>query len=237
MIRKLVGAAAGLGLIAAMGACNISATIGNNAAGADDSASLTRHFVNSREYAQSATLREHYVDFSFDYPSRWSVTPQPINGTAQNYVRVSAPMINGYEPFAFAVGSAWGSGDPARDRDTMEAGTLALAARFGADLADYRIVSTGPGRIGGYDSYGWRFTATAPGVRDEPPVRVWGRGDIILSPGEARGVTLITLATSRNREVDRVEDLGNSGTLKALHDSFRLGTGGGESAGIASPAG
>jgi len=231
MIRKLVRAAAGFGLIAASGGCNSSSSVGNNAAGAADAAaSLTRHFVNSRDNARSATLRDYYADFSFDYPSRWSVTPQAMDGSAQNYVRVSAPMINGYEPFAFSVGSAWGSGDRARDRDTMHAGTLELAARFGADLPDYRIVSSGPARIGDYDSYGWRFTATAPGVRDEPPVRVYGRGDIILPPGETRGVTLITFATSRNREVARVEDLGNSGTLKALHDSFRLGAGGGAAA-------
>ena len=229
MIRKLVRAVAGLGLIAPLAACDFSVSIGNNAA-ADVAAPASRHFVNSRDNARSATLRDHYVDFSFDYPSNWSVTPQPINGTAQNYVRVSAPMINGYEPFAFSVGSAWGTGDTARDRAAMEAGTLELAARFGSDLQDYRIVSAGPTRLGNYNGYGWRFTATAPGVRDEPPIQVYGRGDIILPPGETRGATLITFVTSRNREVSRAEDVGESGTLKALLDSFRLGAGGGAAA-------
>jgi len=213
MIRKLVRAVAGLGLIAPLAACDFSVSIGNNAA-ADVAAPASRHFVNSRDNARSATLRDHYVDFSFDYPSNWSVTPQPINGTAQNYVR----------------GSAWGTGDTARDRAAMEAGTLELAARFGSDLQDYRIVSAGPTRLGNYNGYGWRFTATAPGVRDEPPIQVYGRGDIILPPGETRGATLITFVTSRNREVSRAEDVGESGTLKALLDSFRLGAGGGAAA-------
>lgn len=227
-----MAAAAGLGLIAVLGGCDSSAGVGNNAAVANAAdASPFRHFVNSRANARSPTLRDHYVDFSFDHPSRWSVSPQPTDGSGQNYVRVAAPMINGYEPFAFHVGAVWGTGDAPRDRAMMEAGILDFAGRFGSVFQEYRIVGSGPDRVGGYDSYGWRFTATAPGVRDEPPVQVYGRGDLILPPGATRGVTLITLATSRNREIGRVEDVGETGTLKALLDSFRLGSGGGANAG------
>jgi hypothetical protein len=221
MIRELICAAAGLGLIGAVVGCNFPADTGTDNV-ATAAASPTRRFVNSPDNARSTNLRDHYVDFAFAYPSNWSATPQAIDGSAQNYVRVAAPLINGYEPFAFHVGSAWGTGNAGRDRAAMAAGVRELANRFGAHFQDYRIVAAGPARVGNYDSYGWRFTASVPGVRNEPPVQVLGRGDIILPPGATRGVTLITLATSRNREVRRAEEVGEGGTLKALLDSFRL---------------
>ena len=188
------------------------------------SSSAISHFANSPERAGSMALRDAYVDFSFDYPARWSETPQPIDGTAQNYVRVAAPMVNGYEPFAFLVGYASGTGNAARDRSSLPAATQALAAQFGATLQDYRIVSSGPGRIAGYDSYGWRFTASGPGVGGEPPVQIYGRGDLILPPGASRGVTLVTMATSRAGDIHSAAEVGERAPLKAILDSFRLAT-------------
>jgi hypothetical protein len=185
-------------------------------------ASGVAHFANSPETARSMALRDAYVDFSFDYPAGWSVTPQPLDGTAQNYVRVAAPMVDGYEPYAFLVGYASATGNAARDRASLPAATLDLAARFGAGLRDYRIVSSGPGRLAGYDSQGWRFTANGPGAQGEPPVQIYGRGDLILPPGAARGVVLVTLATSRAADVHEAAEVGERGTLRAILDSFRL---------------
>jgi hypothetical protein len=187
-------------------------------------ASGIAHFVNSPDSARSMALRDAYVDFSFDYPARWSQTPQPIDGTAQNYVRVAAPMVNGYEPEAFLVGYVAGTGNAARDRASLPAGTLALAGQFGASLQNYRIVSSGPARVGGYDSYGWRFTATAPGVNGEPPVQIYGRGDLILPPGASRGVTLVAMATSRAGDIHNAAEVGERGALKAILNSFRVAT-------------
>jgi hypothetical protein len=225
MMRRTVIAAAALAAIATLGACGGSGGSGggNGAATAKAPATGTRHFVNSRENARSAALRENYADFSFDYPAGWSITPQQTDGTAQNYVRIAAPMINGYEPFAVHVGYASGTGDAAADRRTIESGTRQFAQQFGASFQDYRIVSVGPQRLGTHDGHGWRFTAVAPGIAGGAPVQVYGRGDIILPPGATRGVTIITLATSRTDEVASAEQLGEAGTLKALYDSFRLG--------------
>jgi hypothetical protein len=221
MMRRSCGL---LGLVM-LAACNVS--IGNNQAADNQSAaSATTHFVNSPANARSTALRDHYADFSFDYPARWSVTPQPTDGTAQNYVRVAAPMMMGYEPYAVMVGFAFGSGDAARDRISIESGTLDLAGRFGRSFEEYRIVSAGPARVGSYDSYGWRFTASARGLREgEPRVQVYGRGDIVLPPGATRGITLVTLATSRADDVHGAADVGETGVLKTVLDSFRIGTG------------
>jgi hypothetical protein len=210
--------------VAMLAACNVS--IGNNQAANDQgvAAPANTHFVNSRDNARSAALREHYADFSFDYPTRWSVSPQPTDGTAQNYVRVAAPMIMGYEPYAVMVGFAYGTGDAARDRASIEAGTLDLAGRFGRSFEEYRIVSAGPATVGPYDSHGWRFTASAPGLREgEPRVQVYGRGDIVLPPDATKGITLVTLATSRADDVRGPAEVGETGVLKAVLDSFRLG--------------
>src|SRR4029079_2685722 len=78
------------------------------------------HFVNSRANALSDSLQRAYVDFTFDYPSSWEVTPPRTDGTERNYVRVSAPEINGFEPISFHVGLAVGSGDAERDRGDIE---------------------------------------------------------------------------------------------------------------------
>ena len=185
-------------------------------------ASGTTHFVNSPVNASSMALRDAYVDFSFDYPAHWSQTPQPLDGTAMNYVRVAAPLVNGYEPYAFLVGYASGSGNAARDRASLPTSTLDLAARFGASLQDYRVVSSGPGRIAGYDSYGWRFTAGGPGAEGEARVQIYGRGDLILPPGATHGVVLVTMATSRAGDVHDAAEVGERGVLKAILDSFRL---------------
>ena len=197
---------------------------GGNSAGqeAQAAATGTTHFVNSPENARSMALRDAYVDFSFDYPARWSVTPQPIDGTARNYVRVAAPLVNGYEPYAFLVGFASGTGNAARDRASLPAATRELAASFGAGLQDYQIVSSGPGRIAGFESYGWRFTASGPGADGAPPVQIYGRGELILPPGASRGVTLVALATSRAGDVHSAAEVGRSGPLKAILDSFHL---------------
>ena len=73
-------------------------------------------------------------------------------------------------------------------------------ARHASSAPPSRIIRSSrraPGGSRGYDSYGWRFTATAPGIGGEPPVQIYGRGDLILPPGASRGVTLVSLATSR----------------------------------------
>lgn len=218
----LAVSAAALGL----GGCELSVG-GSNETGdaAADSAAATgkTRFVNSRANARSAQLREHYADFSFDYPANWRVAPQRSDAGAQNYVRVAAPLIQGYEPFAFHVGFASGDGDAERDRAMIESGTPQLAEQFGGTFQNYRVVSVGPERVGGQDSYGWRFTATAPAVDGGAPVQVYGRADIVLPPGATSGVFIISLATSRTAEVRSAAEVGEVGTLKGVLDSFRLG--------------
>jgi hypothetical protein len=222
MKARIVLAVAGLCAVAALAACGEGGEPPANETAAPAPATGMRRFVNSRDNARTVALRDNYTDFSFDYPAGWSVTPQPVDGTAQNYVRVAAPMIDGYEPFAVHVGFASGTGDAEADRRTIQSGMRAFAHQYGSSFEDYRIVSVGPDRVGAHASHGWRFTAVARAVGGGAPVQIYGRGDIVLPPGATRGVAIITLATSRTDEVTSAGQVGETGQLKALYESFRL---------------
>ena len=227
-MRKIIAASAAC---AALAACDFSVgtgaggnSAGNSAttAGTAAKAPAMTRFVNSRENARSDTLREHYADFSFYYPSDWTVSPQRTDGTAQNYVRVASPPVDGFEAYAVHVGSAYGSGDAERDARDFEQALPGIAEQFGSTMPNYRVASIGRGRVASYDTHNWRFSATAPSPKGGEPVQIYGRGDIILPPGATRGVLMITLATSRADDVRRPEDVGETGILKAVYDSFRL---------------
>ena len=214
-------------LILALGACDVSTGTNGSASGAEAAPAAaptaTARFVNSRENARTPTLREHYVDFSFDYPANWRITPPKTDGTERNFVRVAAPLDMGFEPYAFHVGSAYGSGDPETDRRQFEQIIPQFASQFGSNFQNYRVVSIGPARLGDYDSYGWLFTASAPDVRGGAPVQVYGRGDVVLPAGNTEGVLLISLATSRAGDINSPDQVGASGPLREIFDSFRIG--------------
>ena len=183
----------------------------------------TAHFVNSRDNALSENLRRFYVDFAFDYPSSWAVTPPRTDGTERNFVRVAAPEMDGYEPVAFHVGMATGSGNAERDRHDIEQALPRVAEGFGSGLHNYRVASVGRARVGSYDSWNWRFAATDPGEADARPARIAGRGDILLPPGADRGVLIISIVTDSTGLAPDPAQVGESGPLKAVYDSFRLG--------------
>ena len=216
-------------LLAALVGCDASTGNGSgeNANQAVEAAPATLRFVNSRQNALSDTLRRFYVDFSFDYPSSWAVTPPRTDGTERNFVRVAAPPIDGYEPFSFLVASASGSGDAERDRRDIERALPAVAEQFGATLENYRVASTGRARVGVHDSWNWRFSGTSPGVEGGRPARINGRGDIVLPPGATRGVLIVSFVTDRAGEAAGPAEVGKAGTLKTVYDSFRLGGSGG----------
>lgn len=208
---------------------NASSGAGANAslvvnASSADQADVDREmvrFVNSTTNATSEGLRRNYLDFSFEYPAGWTVTPQRNDGTDRNYVRVAPPPIDGYEPFAFHVGYASANSDA--ERTVLEQSLPQFAEQFGSSMQDYRVTSIGRDQVGEYESLTWRFSATAPAmVKGGQPAQIYGRGDIVLPPGATRGVTIISLMTNRTDEARGPAEVGESGTLKAVFDSFRL---------------
>jgi hypothetical protein len=221
---KLALTATGIGVLT-LAACNFPIGNGSNGnAGSTATApAQPKHYVNDRSRATTPLLRENYVDFSFDYPERWTMTPQGNAGTDGNFVRVAAPAVNGFEPFAVHFGTFAGSGDAEADRRNMEAGAPQFAGQFGSSLSNYQLVSVGPSTVGPYRAYGWRFTATAPGPNGGPTVRIFGRGDFVLPPGATHGLTIVSLVTDRTTETQSAQQVGESGTLKAVFDSLQIG--------------
>src|SRR5580692_2882496 len=72
-------------------------------------------FVNSQADAKSPDLAAHYVDFSFDYPANWKVSPETGTPTAANFVKVERDDADGITIENFAVGEFGGTGDPDKD--------------------------------------------------------------------------------------------------------------------------
>lgn len=220
-MRKL-GAIA---FVAALGGCDVNFSVGGNGSETTNQTtpSATRRFVNSQQNARSDFLREHYTDFSFEYPSDWAMPPQSDDGDAQNYVRVQGQFVDGYEPFQVSVGATFGTGDAAYDQQALAQYVPQFAEQFGQGFQNYRVVSVGPEQVGRYRSEGFRFTASGPGQNGGAPVQIYGRVDFVLPPGATKGIAISIFATSRTTEVTSAEQVGESGTLRAILDSFQVG--------------
>jgi len=209
-------------LLVVLAGCEVKIGSGGNDSNATEGEAKAgpamTHFVNSRANARSEPLQQYYVDFSFDYPAEWQVAPQTAGDQASNYVNLTAPTVRGRVPYAVNVGYSFGTGNAESDRTEMARALPAIARQFGQTWGDYRITSIGEDRIGNYDSHNWRFSAR---TTDAAASQVYGRGDIILPPGATRGVLILSLATEAS-EVRSPADVGESGPIEAIHDSFRL---------------
>ena len=216
-MKRLVMAAA---LLMALAGCEVKVgSVGNDSGETKaDALPATTRFANSRANARSEPLRRHYVDFSFEYPADWQVARQTAGDQATNYVNLTAPTVSGQIPHAVNVGYAFGTGNAESDRREMARALPDIARQFGQSWADYRIISVGEDRVGNYDSHNWRFSAH---TTDAAASLVYGRGDIILPPGATRGVLILSLATEAS-DVESPADVGESGPIKTIHDSFRL---------------
>ena len=208
-------------LLAALGGCDANGNgVGDDRASEPALPAMNR-FVNSRANARSEALQLHYVDFSFEYPADWQMAKQTPGDQARNYVNLIAAAPPGRRvPYAINFGHAFGTGNAESDRVGMAQALPAIAQRFGQGWTDYRITSTGEGRVGRYPSYNWRFSAR---TSDAGAVPVYGRGDIVLPAGSTRGLLIVSLATGAS-EVRSPIEVGESGPIKAIHDSLELAT-------------
>lgn len=210
----------------ALAGCNELSQPGNtasvtvNALAPAPASTGTQRFVNSRANAVSEGLQRNYVDFHFDYPQGWIISPQRNDGTDANFVRVASPLDRGFVAYAFHVGTAYGSGNADSDRRDMERELPGVARRFGSTLTNYEVVRIGPDQIGQYNTMGWHFTAR-PGTSNDP-VTIYGRGDILLPPGARRGVLIITMTTDRSLDIRSTDDIARSAAMRTVFESFRL---------------
>ena len=205
----------GLGVFLFLALGSLPNTNNNNRAPAP-----ARHAADTTTYTNSRSqftgkLEDHYVDFSFDYPSSWK---RKDAGKADdpNFVKVENGTSDNFTIENFAVGYFTGQ------RELMPQLANQMSQQLSRSFPEYRKVSEGETSVGSYSGYEVRFTshvATSP--RGE--VDIWGR--CILLPGNTggKGAVLIMLASSVGNEVKGPEDVGEKGELPVILNSFRFG--------------
>jgi len=178
------------------------------------------HFVNARDNARAPALAAHFVAFSFDYPSTWTLDPRTGSPTASNFVKVARRDAEQTELESVAVGSFHGPGAGPVEPALLPALLDDLESQAAAGFRAYRRVDAGAVTIDGRPARQIRFTAA--GFAGGRPLRVFGR--IILLPGpSADGVVLLLQATDASRDFRSVEDVGVAGQTPVVLRSFRLG--------------
>ena len=179
-------------------------------------------FVNS-DGNVDGKLAEHFVEFSFYYPERWSKDPNAGVPGATNFVKVERRLPPDLTQENFAVGSYVSAGSAEGDRAAFHTVAENLSAQLAKKFPEYRKVSEGATKVGVYDGYGFRFESISRNT-DRGNINLWGRVIILPPAGGSRdGVTLLMLATSLAPELKSVDDVGVKGELPMMLESFRFG--------------
>ncbi|MGZ5483731.1 MAG: hypothetical protein ACXWID_17320 [Pyrinomonadaceae bacterium] len=176
-------------------------------------------FVNSRTNLDGKLL-EHYVNFSFYYPSTWQKDAEAGVAGASNFAKVERRLPPDFTQENFAVG--WYS---ATGTSTELFKNLAenLSKQLSTGFPEYRKVSEGPTRVGVYDGYEFRFEGMSRNTA-KGDVKIWGRVVFLPPPSSgSTGVTLLMLTTSLAPELTSIDDVGVKGELPMVLESFRFG--------------
>ncbi len=185
-----------------------------------DQSSRTKQFVNNPNNDFSAKMKAKYVDFSFTYPEDWT---EGIAPDAGNFVQVYAPNAGRLEPFSFALGNANGTGNAEADKALMEVLVPQLEQQFGSSIREYEVTERGERQLGQYTAHGFSFTGKAPGTTGEP-VDLAGRVDVIVPPGQQRGVTAISLAYDRGSGAPSTDSFDQMEPFRTIYESLRIGS-------------
>lgn len=181
-------------------------------------------FVSSKDNLDGKLL-EHYVDFSFYYPSSWVKDATAGVAGASNFAKVERRLPPDFTQENFAVGwfSYSGTGSVAGDRALYHDLAENMSAKLASGFPEYQKISEGPTHAGPYDGYEFRFEAMSRGTA-KGDITIYGRVIFVAPPkGGDTGVTLLMLATSLAPELQSVNDIGVKGELPMLLESFRFG--------------
>jgi hypothetical protein len=221
-MRTIWTATALAGLLALAG-CNRSE--GDSAAGTSPTAQKSgpatdaKRFVNKPTNNFSASMKQSYVDFTFDYPAGWE---EKIDPQESNFVQVVAPPVNEISPFVFAVGNASAEGPREQRRQLLQSLLPQFEKQFGSSFQDFDVKWRGERQVGRYQTLGIGFTGRVAGPSGN--INAAGRIDIIVPEDEQRGVTLISVALSPTEAPapDQIETLP---AFRTIYDSLRVGKG------------
>jgi hypothetical protein len=181
--------------------------------------------VNSKDNLDGK-LAEHYLDFSFYYPSSWEPDAKAGVPGASNFAKVERRLPPDFTQENFAVGWYTSKGTFEADRSAFPQLTEIFSQNLARTFPEYRKVSEGPTKINSLDGYEFRFVSVSKGT-EKGDLQLWGR--VVFLPtgeeGQATGATLIMLSTSLAPELSGVSDVGEKGEMPVILQSFRFGKG------------
>lgn len=210
---------------------NTNSTIENTNTATPDTATVADEYVppaDATKFANSkdnldGKLADHYVDFSFYYPSAWQTDPKAGVAGANNFARVERALPPDYTQEEFAVSWYGSAGTYESDLPNFPKLVELLSSNLAKRYPEYRKVSEGPTKINSADAYEFRFVSFSKGT-DKGDIQIWGR--IVFLPtgiaGATSGATLSMLGTSLAPELSSVEDVGDKGQMPVILESFRF---------------
>ena len=183
----------------------------------------TVQFVNSNEKLDGK-LAEHYLDFSFYYPEKWTRDPKAGVAGASNFVKVDRMLPPNFTQENFAVGWYTSTGTFVSDLPNFPQRVEEISKSLSKIITGYKKVSEGPTKVNSMDAYEFRWEGVSPGT-DRGDLNLWGR--VIFLPsgkeGDTTGATLSMLCTNLAGELSSVDDVGVRGEAPVILDSFRFG--------------
>jgi len=183
----------------------------------------TVQFVNSNEKLDGK-LAEHYLDFSFYYPEKWTHDPKSGVAGATNFVKVDRVLPPDFTQENFAVGWYTSTGTFVGDMPSYSERVAEFSKSLAKIIPDYKKVSEGPTKVNSMDAYEFRWEGLSKGT-ERGDLSLWGR--VIFLPtgkeGDTTGATLSMLCTNLAGELSSVEDVGVRGESPVILDSFRFG--------------
>jgi hypothetical protein len=186
----------------------------------------TSTFINAPDGLTGA-LKDNYVDFRFDFPQSWVVDPASRQDGASNFVRLERRISDKSGKFTqenFAVGYFHGSGSVNGDKALLPKIAKKLEEQFAHGFNNYKLLSSGPAKLGEYSGYQFRFESV---IKDTPhgTVTLWGRTLLLPNPkaGEKNGVTIVMMGSSLVPEIKSASDVGVKGQLPVILKSFKIG--------------
>jgi hypothetical protein len=183
----------------------------------------TVQFVNANEKLDGK-LAEHYFDFSFYYPQKWTRDPKAGVAGASNFVKVDRMLPPNFTQENFAVGWYTSTGTFVGDMPSFPQRVEEISKSLSKIITDYKKVSEGPTKVNSMDAYEFRWEGVSPGTA-RGDLNLWGR--VIFLPtgkeGDNTGATLSMLCTNLAPELSSLDDVGLRGEAPVILDSFRFG--------------
>lgn len=185
-------------------------------------ASKTKTYVN-RDAEFEGEFKEHFVDFSFDYPASWRFDPTAgTDNSAFLVLRRRSTEDDRLVLENFSVTWYASKGTLAGDRPRFRRLVRQLSAEYGERIANYEKVAEGETTVGPYTGYEFRYKAFERD-RSTGPVKYWGRTVFLPHAGRRTGAVLAMVVTSYSPEFGSTEDVGVKGEMPVILNSFRLG--------------